>query len=164
MLNREIENRKKLDRYFNEPEMWYLLYNIVRAGNKFEKIGKKIGDVRPENVLINDEGQIKVISIASIPNELNNYQKAVEDKDAKVYLGKSFLNQHLSSLMKTFSPRENIQLSLMPRGLKCLVSASPSFPQEFWKTVLLFMMGAELISIDLTTSLKVLGESIPTIL
>ena len=23
--------------------MWYLLYNIIRAGNKFEKLGKKIG-------------------------------------------------------------------------------------------------------------------------
>ena len=67
--------------------MWYLLYNIIRAGNKFEKIGKKVGDINPHNVVINDDGQIKVICTCSIPNELDNFQKIIEDKNAKVYLG-----------------------------------------------------------------------------
>ena len=67
--------------------MWYLLYNIVRAGHKFEKVKKKVGDVSPNNILINDDGQIKVLSTVSLPNELNNFQKLVEDKNAKVYLG-----------------------------------------------------------------------------
>ncbi len=53
--------------------MWYLLYNIIRAGNKFQKIGKKVGDVNPHNVVINDDGQIKVISTCSIPNQQNNF-------------------------------------------------------------------------------------------
>lgn len=48
--------------------MWYLLYNFIRAGNKFEKIGKKIGDMKPKNVIINDDGMIKVISTCSLPN------------------------------------------------------------------------------------------------
>lgn len=61
-------NRKKLGRFFNEAEMWYLLYSIIRAGNKFEKLKKKIGDVSPYNILINDDGQIKVLSTCSIPN------------------------------------------------------------------------------------------------
>lgn len=67
--------------------MWYLLYNIVRAGFKFEKIKKKIGDVNPHNILINDDGQIKVLSTVSLPNELNNFEKIVEDRNAKVFLG-----------------------------------------------------------------------------
>lgn len=67
--------------------MWYLLYNIVRAGQKFEKIKRKIGDVRPNNILINDDGQIKVLSIVSLPNELDNFQRVVEDKNTIVYLG-----------------------------------------------------------------------------
>ena len=83
----EINNRKRLGRYFLETEMWYLLYNIVRAGHKFEKVKKKVGDVSPNNILINDDGQIKVLSTVSLPNELNNFQKLVEDKNAKVYLG-----------------------------------------------------------------------------
>ena len=72
--------------------MWYLLYNIVRAGYKFEKIKKKIGDVNPHNILINDDGQIKVLSTISLPNELDNFQKVVEDQKAKVYLGIYSLN------------------------------------------------------------------------
>ncbi len=48
--------------------MWYLLYNIIRAGNKFEKIRKKIGNVNLNNVVINDDGQIKVISTCSLPD------------------------------------------------------------------------------------------------
>lgn len=76
--------------------MWYLLYNIIRAGNKFEKIKKKIGDVNPHNVLINDDGQIKVLSTVSLPGELDNFQKAVE-KDIHVYLGnRSFIQPHRS--------------------------------------------------------------------
>ena len=67
--------------------MWYLLYNIVRAGFKFEKIKKKIGDVNPHNILINDDGQIKVLSTVTLPNEPNNFEKIVEDRNAKVLLG-----------------------------------------------------------------------------
>ena len=67
--------------------MWYLLYSMVRAGSKFEKIKSKIGDVHPFNVLINDDGQIKLLSSCSMPGEITNFDKIVEDKQAKVYLG-----------------------------------------------------------------------------
>jgi len=53
---------------------------MVRAGTKFEKIKQKIGDVHPYNVLINDDGQIKLISKCSIPGELTNFDRIVEDK------------------------------------------------------------------------------------
>ena len=63
---------------------------MVRAANKFERIKSKIGDVHPANILINDDGQVKMISTCSLPNEQNNFEKAVEHKDAKVFLGKIF--------------------------------------------------------------------------
>ena len=46
---------------------------MVRAGTKFEKSKKKIGDVHPFNILINDDGQIKLISRCSIPGENTNF-------------------------------------------------------------------------------------------
>ena len=64
---------------------------MIRAGNKFEKSRKKIGDVSPRNVLINDEGQIKLLSTVSIPNELDNFQNLVENKAAYVYLGNEII-------------------------------------------------------------------------
>ncbi len=37
---------------------------------------EKIGDVRPQNVFINDQGLIKLSNILSWPGEKTNYQKA----------------------------------------------------------------------------------------
>lgn len=56
VLKTEIQNRYKLRKDFLETEVWYLLYNIVRAGNKFELLKKKIGNIHPRNILINESG------------------------------------------------------------------------------------------------------------
>ena len=53
VLKTEISNRQRLKKDFLETEVWYLLYNIVRAGSKFEHLKKKIGNVHPMNILIN---------------------------------------------------------------------------------------------------------------
>jgi len=67
--------------------MWYLLYNLVRTGNKFEKVNKKIGDVTPRNILIDDNGQTKIFSVLSVPDEIDNFSKVVENRTAEVFLG-----------------------------------------------------------------------------
>ena len=69
----EIENRRKINRFFLETELWYLLYNLIRAGSKFEKYHSKIGDVHPSSIVINDDGLVKLISTASFPGEVNNF-------------------------------------------------------------------------------------------
>lgn len=50
---------------------------MIRAANKFEKMNKKIGDINPLNVVINDDGQIRLIGLCSLPEEVDNYQKIV---------------------------------------------------------------------------------------
>ena len=89
VLKVEIENRKKLKKDFLETEIWYLLFNIVRAGQKFQLFKKKIGNIHPNNILINENGQVKVISSCSLPGELNNYDLLLQsqhDKDLIVFL------------------------------------------------------------------------------
>lgn len=34
-------------KYFDEPELWYLVYSLIEAGHLFHSSGKKVGDVRP---------------------------------------------------------------------------------------------------------------------
>lgn len=98
MLKTEIENRSKLKKDFLETEVWYLLYNIVRAGQKFEHLKRKIGNVHPSNILINESGQIKIISTCSLPGEQTNYDillEAQNDTNVVVYLAPEEINNDL---------------------------------------------------------------------
>jgi serine/threonine protein kinase len=40
---------------------------LISAGYEFHKNNKKIGDVRPENVFINEDGQVKVATYLTWP-------------------------------------------------------------------------------------------------
>lgn len=48
-------------------------------------MNSKVGDIRPANVCINDEGLIKVMTKHTFPQDLDNYQKTFYDKE-KTYL------------------------------------------------------------------------------
>ena len=98
VLKTEINNRRNLNKDFLETEIWYLLYNIVRAGQKFEHLKRKIGNVHPSNILINESGQIKLISTCSLPGEQNNYEfllEAQNDDKAIVFLAPEEINNDL---------------------------------------------------------------------
>ena len=41
----------------------FILYNLVRVGNKFSKIKMKIGDIQTNNILLNEDGKMKLINI-----------------------------------------------------------------------------------------------------
>ena len=56
-------------------------------------MNKKIGDVNPLNVVINDDGQIRIIGLCSLPEELDNYQKVVENYHAPVFLAPEEINE-----------------------------------------------------------------------
>ncbi len=60
--------------------MWYLLYSLTGAVNEVSSISKRVGDIRPENVFINYDGQAKIGSIYSFPNEHTNYTKAIHQE------------------------------------------------------------------------------------
>lgn len=60
--------------------MWYLLYSLVGCAKDFSKSERKIGDVRPHNIFINEEGQIKIANIYSWPYEKSNFEKTAFEK------------------------------------------------------------------------------------
>jgi len=76
VLADEIRNRACLkQKFFDETELWYLIYTLISAGHEFHKNGRKVGDVRPENVFINEDGQVKVATQLTWPSENTNYHK-----------------------------------------------------------------------------------------
>ena len=62
-----------MNKHFEEEELWYLLYSLVSSAADFNRIDSKIGDVRPYNIFINEEGQIKIANIYSWPYEKTNF-------------------------------------------------------------------------------------------
>ena len=91
VLSSEIKNRNNLSKFFDETEIWYVLYNLIRAGNKFELLKEKIGDIHPNNILINEDGQTAIISLLSLPEEPDNFHRYIEDKKAEVFLGNDWI-------------------------------------------------------------------------
>ena len=75
-----------MNKLFDESEIWYLLYTAVSAAKDFQKIKIKLGDVRPQNIFINEDGQVKLANVYSWPNEDNNYMKTVLNNEP-TYLG-----------------------------------------------------------------------------
>jgi len=57
----------------------------VSAAHNFKILNTKIGDVRPANIFINEDGQIKIANVYSWPNEPTNYIKTY-DENTKTYL------------------------------------------------------------------------------
>ena len=47
----------------------------------------KVGDIRPENVLMNSEGEVKVLSQYSYPYGQTNYEKCIANREMVTYLG-----------------------------------------------------------------------------
>ncbi len=43
--------------------------------------GVKIGDVKPENIFLNEDGDIKISCLYSWPGEISNYSKSIELKE-----------------------------------------------------------------------------------
>ena len=48
---------------------------------KFHDKKQKVGDIRPENVFVNDDGQLKLSTVHSWPRETTNYDKYFYDHE-----------------------------------------------------------------------------------
>jgi serine/threonine protein kinase len=83
LLTDEIHHRKIKRVPFTEPELWYLLYAYLSVKNFLtlnasEYPHNLIGDIRPHNVFINSNGQVKFSSLFSWPSEKTNYSKTFD--------------------------------------------------------------------------------------
>jgi len=63
----------RMQKHFEETELWYLLHCLVSSAKDFSKLEMKVGDIRPNNIFINEDGQIKVANVLSWPDERTNF-------------------------------------------------------------------------------------------
>jgi hypothetical protein len=81
LLSDEIHNRKGIsNKFFEENELWYLIYTVLAATYNYHVEVKKTGDIRPDNIFINADGHVKVASVDSWPGEQTNYEKSFFEK------------------------------------------------------------------------------------
>lgn len=66
---------------FEETELWFLLFHLLKASSIFERKRLKSGDIRPKNILIDEKGEIGVLNVLSFPDELPNYYKSLFNKE-----------------------------------------------------------------------------------
>lgn len=90
VLDSEIVNRRLSQKHFTEQELWYLLYNVLESCKSFEGAegdARKIGDIRPKNILLNDAGKVKLVNRWSWPGEQSGLEKMLSGSGEKCYLG-----------------------------------------------------------------------------
>ncbi len=64
-----------------------MLYQLLSGSSIFQKKRQKSGDIRPKNILINEQGVANLINILSFPDEITNYYKSLLYHEP-TYLGK----------------------------------------------------------------------------
>lgn len=68
-LKDEIEARKRYRERFEEPEVWYIIYSIIKAVRMFEKANMCSGNLKTDKVLLNEKGHLKVLNLLSFPED-----------------------------------------------------------------------------------------------
>lgn len=91
-LTEFIQDKFAKGEHFEESELWFVLYNLLEVGNRCNSFQKRIGDVRPENILLNKSREMKVLTYLSFPNDINNFM----EKQPKNY----FAPEELEELKK----------------------------------------------------------------
>ena len=120
VLSDEIKNRKSFNSPITETEVWGLLNDLATVTAHYHKNHIKVGDIRPENVLLNDDSKAAVITQHSFPGEQTNYSKTLFGNE-KTYLSP----EEMKDLnLGVNQPRTNLELSeAFSIGLTCMDAA-----------------------------------------
>jgi hypothetical protein len=55
-----------------------LLHSLIEARKQASAAGEKLGDIRPKNIFLNEDGKIKVSNSQAWPSEISNIQKSFD--------------------------------------------------------------------------------------
>ncbi len=76
-LELEITSRRQDGSYYSEPDLWMILYSLISAAAFLEKFNKNLDDVRPKNVFVTQDGQLKLLAFGDFPDDMPAFLKAV---------------------------------------------------------------------------------------
>lgn len=99
------------------------MYTLLSAAFTYHRQGAKVGDIRPDNIFINEDGQVKVACVDSWPGEQTNYAKAFYEKEI-TYLSPEEIKDYQFGKMEESVDRELAETFSI--GLSCLDAATLS--------------------------------------
>lgn len=76
-MEKELDRRHTKSEYFTEPEVWFILDSIVSVCSFLEQHKIYHGDLRPINIMLNANGQVKLFDNQLLNQEKNGYVKAL---------------------------------------------------------------------------------------
>eukprot|EP00178_Gracilaria_changii_P006151 TRINITY_DN20533_c0_g1_i1.p1 TRINITY_DN20533_c0_g1~~TRINITY_DN20533_c0_g1_i1.p1 ORF type:complete len:100 (-),score=7.10 TRINITY_DN20533_c0_g1_i1:459-758(-) len=70
ILSDLIKERQHEKKSFRESELWFALFALTAALVDIRRHGnnRKLGDINPQNVFVNDDGHIRVANVYSWPH------------------------------------------------------------------------------------------------
>ena len=133
-LYKEIAARKNSEppRAFSENEVWYYAHSMVDLDEhlKEESLGTVHGDLQPKTLMLNDEGNVKVMDNAIVTNK-DAYQKANFEDDYFAPLPPEQLEDLKINKVNpdnTYSDKSEIWAV----GITSLSAATGRFPEEYY--------------------------------
>ena len=84
--------------FFSESELWYLAESCLAVGRFLQEKNIYHGDLRPINIMLSDEGYVKIPDNGILSGVRNNYFKTISG-ECRGYL--------TPELMRSFSKRES---------------------------------------------------------
>jgi hypothetical protein len=82
-LEKEVNARKVEMKYFEEVELFFILYKLLEGCKEFQLRGEAVGDIRPEKIVKCKNGDLKMINVASFPQEYTPIEKIMERFDTR---------------------------------------------------------------------------------
>ena len=104
LLDMEIQNRRSQQKYYTEPDLWFMLYHMLDGVKEMEIRDIMVGDIRPKNILLNANGTIKMINRMSWPGEESGLTKVLNQTGDKCYLAPEELHV-LKNMYSTFEDK-----------------------------------------------------------
>ena len=128
-LELEILERIPKSDYFTEAELWYMANSSIDVGAYFQQNGIYHGDLRPQNMMMDDEGNLLIDDHGMLNEYKDNYNKALSGNKG-VYLSPSLL-EHLKH--KTASPSYDVhKADVFSLGVSLLFAANLKNPETIY--------------------------------
>ena len=98
-LYKEIESRRKAERYWTEKELMEMIKTLIRVFAFLQSKGACHRDIKPQNIFISASGVLKVGDFGSASRNLDEFEQEYTLVGTPLYLSPSLRNEYLKKII-----------------------------------------------------------------